>query len=246
MVTNGLYLSAERLQSLLEAGLHAITVSIDGFADDHNWLRGHPESYARAMNAIRLLAREQEVNWDVVTCVNRRNYPYLDRFKEALYDAGVRRWRLFTIFPVGRAARYPEFQLAHNDFTGLMEFIKRTRQEGKIHASYGCEGFLGTYEGEVRDGFYQCSAGISVASVLADGSISACPSIRADYHQGNIYRDDFMEVWEHCFQPYRDRSWMKKGLCADCAFFRYCEGNGMHLHDGEGNLLFCHLERLKG
>lgn len=246
MVTNGLYLSAERLQSLLEAGLHAITVSIDGFADDHNWLRGHPESYARAMNAIRLLAQEREVNWDVVTCVNRRNYPYLDRFKEALYDAGVRRWRLFTIFPVGRAARYPEFQLAHNDFTGLMEFIKRTRQEGKIHASYGCEGFLGTYEGEVRDGFYQCSAGISVASVLADGSISACPSIRADYHQGNIYRDDFMEVWEHRFQPYRDRSWMKKGLCADCAFFRYCEGNGMHLHDGEGNLLFCHLERLKG
>lgn len=38
---------------------------------------------------------------------------------------------------------------------------------------------------------------------------------------------------------------MKKGACASCSFFRYCEGNGMHLHDNNGELLFCHLERLK-
>lgn len=246
MVTNGLFLTAERLQSLLAAGLHAITVSLDGFADDHNWLRGHPDSYACAMNAIRLLAQEREVKWDVVTCVNRRNYPYLEQFKDALYEAGVRRWRLFTIFPVGRAAHYPEFQLDDRDFKGLMDFIARTRHEDKLCVSYGCEGFLGNYEGEVRDGFYTCNAGISVASVLADGSISACPSIRADYHQGNIYRDDFMDVWQHRFQPFRDRSWTKTDPCADCSFFRYCEGNGMHLHDGDGHLLFCHLERLKG
>ena len=101
------------------------------------------------------------------------------------------------------------------------------------------------YEAEVRDSFYTCNAGISVASVLADGSISACPSIRSDYSQGNIYQDDFMHVWEHRFKSFRDRAWMKKGSCASCTFFRYCEGNGMHLHDNNGDLLFCHLERLK-
>jgi hypothetical protein len=26
--------------------------------------------------------------------------------------------------------------------------------------------------------------------------------------------------------------------------FRYCEGNGMHLYDDEGNLLVCHYKRL--
>lgn len=246
MVTNGLYLTASRLQRLQEAGLHSITVSLDGFADDHNWLRGHPESHARAMNAIRMLAHEPDLKWDVVTCVNRRNYPYLEELKNALYEAGVRHWRLFTIFPVGRAARYPDFQLGDKDFLGLMEFIKHTRLEGKVMASYGCEGFLGSYEAEVRDGFYACNAGISVGSVLIDGSISACPSIRANYSQGNIYHDDFMDVWEHRFQAFRDRAWMKKGTCASCSFFRYCEGNGMHLRDNNGDLLFCHLERLKG
>lgn len=131
MVTNGLYLTDSRLQHLLKAGLHSITISLDGFADDHNWLRGHPQSYQQAMHAIRMLAREQQLTWDVVTCVNRRNYSYLEQLKDSLYEAGVRHWRLFTIFPVGRAAHYPDFQLEDKDFNGLMEFIRQTRQEGK-------------------------------------------------------------------------------------------------------------------
>lgn len=128
----------------------------------------------------------------------------------------------------------------------MMEFIKRIRRAGKMHVNYGCEGFLGDYEGEVRDHLFSCNAGISVGSVLIDGSISACPSIRSNFHQGNIYQDDFMEVWENRFLPFRNREWMKKGGCADCDFFRYCEGNGMHLRDDKGELLFCHLKRLYG
>lgn len=244
MVSNGLYLTPNRLQRLMAAGLHSITISLDGLEEDHNWLRGHPESYDRAMDAIKMLVHEPELTWDVVTCVNRRNYPYLDELKTSLYNIGVRRWRLFTIFPVGRAAQHKDFQLGDEEFTGVMEFIKRIRKEGKMRADYCCEGFLGNYEGEVRDHFFSCNAGLSVGSVLIDGSISACLSIRSDFHQGNIYQDDFMDVWEHRFQPFRNREWMKKGACADCDFFRYCEGNGMHLRDEEGELMFCHLKRM--
>jgi radical SAM enzyme (rSAM/lipoprotein system) len=244
MVSNGLLLTDERLQSLMAAGLHAITISLDGFADDHNWMRGHRDSFVRASAAIERVARETELTWDVVTCVNRRNYPYLQQLGEYLQGLGVRRWRLFTVFPVGRAALDEELQLAPAEFAGLMEFIARQRGEKRMHVSYGCEGFLGKYEGRVRDGFYICRAGLSVGSVLVDGSISACPSIRSDYHQGNIYRDDFMDVWNRRFDCFRRRDAMKQGECADCSFFRYCEGTGMHLRDGEGRLLFCHLKRL--
>ncbi|MBO6237346.1 MAG: SPASM domain-containing protein, partial [Bacteroidales bacterium] len=187
---------------------------------------------------------EPDFVFDVVTCVNRRNYAELPRIKEALIGWGVRSWRIFTVFPMGRAADDPELQLPPDQFRGVLDFIKATRREGRIHASYGCEGFLGNYEGEVRDHFYSCEAGITAASVLVDGSISACASIRADYHQGNIYRDDLMDVWEHRFQPYRDREWMRTGACATCRYFKYCLGGGMHLRDGDGKLLFCHLERI--
>jgi len=245
LVSNGMLLDRRRLDSLLASGLHSITISLDGFEEAHNWLRQHPQSYAKALNAIRMLIKEKEIIWDVVTCVNRKNIHQLGDFKEFLITTGVQHWRIFTIFPVGRAAGMPELQLSDEQFTSVLDFIRNTRMEKRIHLNYGCEGFLGQYEMEVRDYFYQCHAGISVASVLADGSISACPSIRANFHQGNIYEDRFMDVWNNRFQPFRNREWARKGDCADCKLFRYCEGNGMHLHDDDGNLLLCHYKRIR-
>ena len=241
IVTNGLLLSEERLLSLRRAGLHNITISLDGLEEDHNWMRCHPQSFRRAYEAIKRVVAASDLNFDVVTCVNRCSLSRLDELKQLLVTAGVKRWRLFTVFPAGRAVQYPEFELDDAELERLMEFLKATRKEGLIHASFCCEGFMGGYEGEIRDYFFDCSAGVNVASVLLDGSIGACPSIRADYTQGNIYRDDFWTVWQERFKPYRDRSWMRRGVCADCSMWRHCEGNGMHLRDGEGNLLHCHL-----
>ncbi|GHU66654.1 radical SAM/SPASM domain-containing protein [Bacteroidia bacterium] len=245
IVSNGMLLDNKRLNSLILAGMHTITISLDGFEEAHNWLRGNPKSYERAVKAIQLLINEKRlIAWDIVTCVNKKNLLQLAEFKQFLIDLGVKEWRIFTIFPVGRAAELSELQLSDEEFTAVLDFIKSTRQEGKIKLNYGCEGFLGDYEMEVRDYFYQCHAGINVASVLADGAISACPSIRANFNQGNIYQDHFWEVWQNRFVPFRNRDWAKTGDCAACAMWRYCEGNGMHLHDNDGKLLFCHYQRI--
>ena len=243
IVSNGFMLTAKRLESLRRAGLHNITISLDGPEAEHNWMRCNPESFRRSYGAIKLVAAAEDLNFDVVTCVNRLSLPRLPQLRDMLVEAGVRRWRLFTIFPSGRAANYPEFELSSEETDRLMEFIVATRQEGSIRASFCCEGFMAGYEGLVRGHFFECQAGVSVASVLLDGGIGACPSIRADYRQGNIYEDDFWDVWEHRYAQYRDRSWMKRGVCADCSFWRYCEGNGMHLRDAGGNLMHCHLRK---
>ena len=154
IVSNGLYLDRQRLDGLLKSGLHTATISLDGFEEAHNWLRRHPQSYAKAVEAIRMLSEEKEIVWDVVTCVNGKNIDELGEFKEFLIANGVKRWRLFTIFPMGRAAQMPELQLNNEQFTRTLDFIRDSRKEGRFHASYGCEGFLGGYEHEVRDNFY--------------------------------------------------------------------------------------------
>lgn len=245
MVTNGLALTPQRYRRLLQCGLRAMTISLDGIGETHDWMRGRNGSFEKAAEAIKMVIDSGEIAFDVVTCVNKRNFGQLNELKEYLIGLGLKEWRLFTVFPAGRAAQDPELQLSPEEFRGLMEFIKATRKEGRIMAEYGCEGFLGNYEGEVRSHFYQCSAGITVGSVLADGSISACPSIRADYHQGNIYTDDFMDVWKNRFQAYRDRSWMHKDECASCKVWKYCKGNGMHLRDADGKLMLCHYSKLQ-
>lgn len=134
--------------------------------------------------------------------------------------------------------------MTDEQFRAMLEFIRQTRREGCIDVSYACEGFLGGYETEVRDHFYQCAAGVSVASIRVDGAISGCTSIRANFNQGNIYRDRFWDVWQNRFEPFRNREWARRGECASCKMFRYCLGGGMHLHGDDGGLLYCHYHRL--
>ena len=241
MVTNGMALTAERFERLLDAGLRSVAVSLDGFEAEHNRLRGNPLSYDRALAAVRMIVREPSLSYDVITCATPAVMPTLEPFRDMLIAEGVEHWRLFSM---GRAKGDPSLQLSDAQFRELLEFIRRTRLEGRIDAGYACEGFLGGYEAEVRDHFYQCAAGVSVASIRVDGAISGCTSIRANYHQGNIYRDRFWEVWESRFEPFRNREWARKGICADCRMFRYCEGGGMHLRDDNGELLCCHYRRL--
>lgn len=242
IVTNGLALTQARYKSLLASGLRSMTISLDGLEDNHDWMRGRQGSFKRAADAIKMVIESGEIEFDVVTCVNKRSYRQLPEIKQLLIGLGLKQWRLFTVFPAGRALNDPEMQLDKDEFRALMEFIRSTRKEGLINASYGCEGFLGNFEGEVRDHFFFCRAGVSIGSVLADGSISACPSIRANYRQGNIYQHDFMEVWNTQFKVFRDRTWMRETEpCRSCRQFTYCRGGGMHLRDSEGNLLLCRI-----
>jgi len=245
IVTNGLMLDRKRLISLLNAGMNSMTISLDGFETEHNQFRGNKKSFVNAVDAIKAAASYSDLVFDVVTCVNKNNITYLDEFKEFLINIGLKRWRIFTVFPIGRAAENPELLLSNEQFRTVFDFIKRTRQENKINLNYGCEGFLGNYETEVRDNFFFCRAGITIGSVLVDGSISACPSLRENFTQGNIYNDNFWDVWENRFQNMRDRSWTKTGKCADCKYYKYCLGNGLHLRNEKtGELLLCHYEKI--
>ena len=249
MVTNGFALTEDRLRRLVAAGLRSISVSIDGLEEDHDWMRGREQSFVRASESIRSICQlndslpdGRKIGFDAITCVNRRNLPQLEALKEYLLGLGCRQWRVFPIIPMGRAKQEAAFRLDGSEIRDVLEFIKRTRKEGKIKVNYACEDYLASYEGEVRDYLFGCDAGVSVGSVLIDGSVSACTSIRSDYHQGNIYHDDFMEIWENRFEKYRDHDWMRVGECKDCRHFRYCRGNGMHLRDENGQILQCNLK----
>ncbi|WP_053404196.1 TIGR04133 family radical SAM/SPASM protein [Persicobacter sp. CCB-QB2] len=246
IVTNGALLTQKKLESLLDSGLRAVTISLDGLEQGHNWLRGSSKSFEKAVKAIEILAKTEDLLFDVATCVHQNNVQQLEELKDLLVAKGVKKWRIFTIYPIGRAKDNEALQLSPVQFKALFDQIVRFREEGRIQVEYGCEGFLGSYEGKVRDQFFNCKAGVNIASILVDGSIAACPNLRGNFIQGNIYQDNLKEVWENRYQIFRDRSWTKKGICSDCEFHRYCQGNGMHLRDEQsGELSICHLQKIQ-
>ena len=284
IVSNGWFYDAAMHQKLVAAGLGALTISLDGLAESHDWMRGRPGSFARALKGVSVAAIDPRVNFDVVTCVNKRNLSELEELYTLLQGLGVRQWRIFTIIPIGRAAQDPDMHLSDEEFVRLMEFIKTKRQipdqvgddaravgddaravgddaravgdnngHGRLQSAissmkvtFSCEGYLGPYERRVRDVPYFCHAGINIASVLIDGRICACPNIDRDaFSQGNIYQDSLYDVWEHRFEPFRDRRWTRRGPCADCKVWRDCLGNGMHNWHGDcAEVLNCHYGKI--
>lgn len=252
IVTNGMLLTPQRFSSLLNAGLSSISFSLDGLEKEHEYLRQNPSSYKNVWNAINMAVAVQKacpehLIFDVITCVHKNNLAVLPSLRDQLIKKGVKKWRIFTIFPSGRGAKN-NLGLSKDEFKQVMEFIAQTRKlyGRQIHLNYACEGWLGKYELKVRDYFFFCRGGVNVGSVWCDGSVGACLSVRGkDFIQGNIYQNnfDFMDIWENRFKNMRDRSWTRHGKCKNCKQWKDCMGNGLHLHsDMKTEVGFCNYE----
>lgn len=248
MVTNGMLVDARTVDLLAAAGLSTITVSLDGLEATHNRVRGNPQSFHRAVEALRLLKESGHFHVvEALTCVSKQALTELPALRELLHSLAVDHWRLTRIFPIGRAREYPELLLDNRELRQLLDWIKAARRREPDFLSYGEEGCLGReYDFQVRDEPQHCDAGVHILTLLADGSLTGCAACDHGFIQGNIKTDDPAGLWERAFRPFRDRSWMREGICGRCNEFRHCHGDGMHLRrPGQKNPADClHLRLL--
>ncbi|MCM0649112.1 radical SAM protein [Clostridium swellfunianum] len=248
MVTNGMLVDEAAVEKCAESGMKTVSVSLDGLREAHNHLRNSELSYDRAVNALRLFLKSGKFDIvEAITCVNSDNINQLEDMYKLLKDIGVQGWRLFTIFPKGRAEVNSELLLNKDLVIRLFNFIKDKRNSNPgMHISYSEEGYLGcNWEREVRDDFFFCGAGINIGSLLADGSYSACPSLPREWIQGHVDEISFSEAWETRYKNMRDRKWMRTKGCESCKQWSNCNGSSLHLWDfKEGKTKVCHYNML--
>jgi len=94
VLTNGVLLS-ERAEGLVESGLDAVAVSLDGPEAVHDEIRGVPGSFARACQGIREVQRVRErlgrrrPKVNVTYCISNKNYARLSEFLQIAADLQV-------------------------------------------------------------------------------------------------------------------------------------------------------------
>jgi len=245
MVTNGHLLSDSRLACLLENGIESITISLDGPENAHDHLRNRPGSFARAFEAMKRISGSGVPMQDIVTCVHPGNLGLLDATAEIILATGIPAWRLFRIFPSGRAGRAPGLNLNFEQTWRMLHWIEvnkpRLAKRGlAINAS--CEGYLPfDFDRRVRDVPFFCRAGVNFAAILADGTVTGCSNNDASFYQGNVRENNLRYLWENRFGDFRRRPWLAGTSCVDCGEAKRCRGGSIHLWKlGAESPAFCY------
>lgn len=250
MVTNGTLLSDRAVELCKATRMGSVSVSLDGLKHHHERLRG-PHTFERAVAAIGRLKRAAFLKvLEVTSCPTPEMVAELEAVYDFMCSLGLDAWRIIPIAPIGRAREAPELLLGAADWRALLGWVaaKRADKAAPLRVTLDEEGFLGWgWECRVRDLAYFCPAGVNIASILADGAVSACPSIPRSFIQGSLRERRFGEIWEHEFGLFRDRRWMRRGACEKCASFADCRGNSLHLWDSPDapGPALCHLKLLK-
>lgn len=250
MTSNGMLITDEILKEMEETRMETISISLDGLKETHESFRKVPNCYDKIIENIKKLQKVPTIKIiQVTTVANKKNLNELEDLYKLMQELNITYWRVVNVDPIGRAKGNKDILLDKDDYIYLWNFIKEKRDENILTVEYGCSHYLDIdYEKEIRDTYFICSAGLYVASILSNGDISVCPNVerRPEFIQGNIKRDNFVDVWENKFQLFRSDERLKCDKCNKCSKWKYCLGDSFHTFNFDDRVPnFCIKDILK-
>jgi radical SAM protein with 4Fe4S-binding SPASM domain len=252
MTTGARALTPARAQAAKEAGMQAVSVSVDGLEATHDELRAVKGSW-RATQAALGYIRDAGMKPYANTQINRLNLPELEDIADLLFERGIRAWQVQLTGPMGRAADRPDWLLQPYEMLALVPRLaaiaERAKTRGIAMEAANNLGYYGPYEKLLRRVPWQgCQAGKFVMGIESNGDIKGCPSLpSAPYVGGNVRERPIAEIWESTselrFSRDRDESELW-GFCKGCYYAKVCRGGcswTAHTVLGRrGNMPYCH------
>ena len=240
MTTNGILLNDKNIKKLKKSNMETISISIDGLEETHDSFRGVPGSYKIITNNIKKLREANFVKYIQVTTVfHKQNINELEELYNVMLNLNLDSWRLLSMDPIGRANENNDLLLNGEELKKLLNFIKSKINNKKLKLEYGCPSFLGLdYENEVRENYFYCRTGISIASILYNGDLFVCPNVprKKELIQGNIKKDRFYDIWNNKYEFFRKKDRIKCESCNNCENWEYCLGGSLHTWNFENNI----------
>lgn len=248
MTTNATLIDDSAATKLRQAGMSTVSVSLDGLEQSHDLLRQKDGAWKAAICGLKAL-QNAGFKPQVTTVFHQGNFDEMEPLFDLLRGMGITSWRPINVEPIGRACESDGMLLTAEQFEKLLQFIREKRfdQANPMEVTFGCSHYLGIDdERMVRDHYFLCGAGILTASVRSNGDIGACLDVerRPGLVQGNIHRDDFMEVWRSRFEAFRRDRTADCQKCIECGHRFICGGDSAHTWDfGNKRPLLCYAER---
>jgi len=254
LTTGARALDRDLAQRAADAGVHAVSISVDGLESTHDHLRAVPGSYRaclRGLEAVAAVGLSRYAN----TQVNRLNLPELEELAEVLLDHGIAAWQVQLTGPMGRGADRPDWLLQPYE---MLDLVPRLAAIATHARTRGCWlqaannlGYFGPHEGLLRARPWGgCAAGMYTLGIESNGDVKGCPSLPSGpYVGGNLRETSLSEIWEHAAElrftrdrhPADGELW---GYCGRCYYKDICRGGcswtSHTLLGRRGNMPWCH------
>jgi len=257
MTTGAWGLTHDRLVAARDAGLQGVSISVDGFEQVHDALRGRRGSFAAIKRTFADLRQIGGIRITANTQINRTNLGEIEPLFAWLIDEGIVSWQVQLTAACGRAADEPGVLLQPYQVLQTHPMLVRCRRYGDARGVRlwpgNNIGYFGPFEHILRHDWScqhrgSCGAGRATLGIEADGKIKGCPSLPTDQFVGGNIRDhQLVDIWERskALRFMRDISVKQlSGFCATCYYRENCYG-GCHwtafvLVGDIGNNPYCH------
>lgn len=234
IVTNGYGKSDEDMEAFRLAELSSIAVSVDGYQETHDYLRGRPGAFAELESFCRAVT-VREIPLTAVTTITRRSLADLELLGRWLGEHDVENWQWQQVSPMGRAGERQDLCLTREDLRHLLDTYQVLRNQIPILLADNI-GYY--YHGLQR--FRGCAAGLCVIGLDCEGNVRGCESLfDPRFIEGNVLERRLKDIWEDPNAFAYNRQFQVNdltGQCANCVYGPICAGGCRSFNAFHGSL----------
>jgi radical SAM protein with 4Fe4S-binding SPASM domain len=239
--TNGTRLTGERIDSLLEAGVKGVAVSIDSLRPEyHDRFRHGGGALTDTMAAVERCSSKKLdfVIQTTVTTGNRHEIADLARWSA---DAGAVSFNVYFVVPTGRAEHMQGMSPEENEEV-LRELVElEGTYRGRMMVRSKCQPQLmrhvvqGDPESPLLNYETRCPCGVHYVRITPEGKVTPCPYMPVV--AGDLMTQSFQEIWESSPVFTELRSGELGGRCGQCEYREVCGGCRARAYADSGDFM---------
>ena len=225
MGTNGVLITHEVAQKMVECGVRGVGISIDSADPDrHNEFRGGRNAWQHSVRALKI-CKEEGLEVLVQTTVMEENYDEIPALLDFAREYGAWSFNLYFLVQTGRGQGMTDLSAAateamlsrlidwQDDYRPMLVRSKCAPQFKQIAYAKG--------RGGMESG--GCMAATEYCRITPEGNVTPCPYM--DVVAGSVLSQSFTTIWNDSsvFAELREPAKLK-GRCGKCEFQDLCGG----------------------
>ncbi len=220
--TNGWLVKKKLVKKLKEIGIRRVNISIDGFEETHDMLRGRKGSFKRAVRAVEMFSEEGFVT-HVQCTISNLNKDEVVELAEFITAKGAKVFKAVPVTPIGRASI--EMMIKPKEYAEILRRLTTLIEKGvRVRRVFGLipEKIPGTK-------IYECGALRHCVDIAANGDVYPCSFLPLKI--GNIYEQPLEQVLSRqdglCWLLRMNMKELKERVskeCKECPLLSQCRG----------------------